>query len=111
MEISRDEWDFATRVDLLLSERAAVLARIPELYFIGSSGVRTDRLGKLTVRVDFRKRWVNAYGRPVMRRVSVRISEIRGGFSFTRFDGGTATFKASGRTFGAMSVYARARLL
>jgi len=111
MQIGRDEWDFVTRVDLLLEQRAAVLSRISELHFIAATGPRADRLGKLTSRVDFRKRWVNAYGRPVMRRVSIRISEIRGGFSFTRFDGGTATFQASGRTFGALSVYARARLL
>jgi len=99
------------RVDILLNVRAEVLSRIPIDDRIASYYARTDRLGKLTTRVDFWKRWEDPHGGRTVRRVSIRISEIRGGFSFTRFDGGRATFKTAGRSFLGLGVYARARLL
>jgi len=111
MDVTDEEWRYFDRVDVLLNVRAEVLARIPERDHITTYRARVDRLGKLTTRVDFWKRWNNASGRRTVRRVSIRISEIRGGFSFTRFDGGTATFKGAGPSFGRLPVYVRARLL
>jgi len=111
MDVTDEEWKYLDRVDLLLDVRAEVLTRIPESDQIATYRARTDRLGKLTTRVDYWKRWTNPYGRRTVRRVSIRISEIRGGFSFTRFDGGAATFKAAGPSFRGLPVYVRARLL
>lgn len=111
MDVTDEEWRYIDRVDLLLHVRAEVLARIPESDIIATYLARSDRLGKLTTRVDFWKRWTNPYGRRTVRRMSIRISEIRGGFSFTKFDGGRVTAQGAGPSFRGLPVYVRALLL
>lgn len=89
--IEDDAERIAIRVDRILSQRAQVLLRITPSRVISVTTPKYDRLGRLSLRVDY---WQFVYGRyhtPVLQRVSVRISEIHGGFSFTRFWRGTAT--------------------
>lgn len=109
--ISDGEWRLLDRVDNLLIQREKLLSRIDEHSLIATPEPTFDRLGKLSTRVDFRKRWTNATGRRVMRRVSVRISEIRGGYSFTQFMGGRAVYVANARGWIDLQLYQRVMLL
>lgn len=111
MSISLDDWRFADRVDNVLEQRGHVLSRIDENDIIDLPSPTIDRLGKVSCRIDFWSRWVNESGRRIVRRVSVRISEIRGGYSFTQFVGGRAVYVANTASFNALSVYERVRVI
>jgi len=111
MEISYDEWKYFDRVDNIFYEQAMLLSRINSSDFISASEPSLDRLGKLSVRVDFRKRWVDISGRRRVRRLSVRISEIRGGYSYTQFAGRNKPHLAFARNWESLSIYDRVMLL
>lgn len=111
MNISDAEWRYIDRVDDLLEQQRLLLARIDEHSLITTGVPKRDRLRKLFVRVDFRKRWFDLSGRRVMRRVSVRIAEIRGGYSFTQFMDGRAVYLANARGWRDLAVYQRVMLL
>lgn len=99
------------RVDTLLTQRNALLSRLPVDNVIKAGGADYDRFGALTSRIDFFRRWTDPHGRPTMRRVSVRISEISGGYSFTQFKNGGVSFTAFGPDFNGLPVYDRASLI
>lgn len=106
-----DEWRLLSRVDLLHEQRDALLTRIPVDNLLDVTNAKYDRFHALTCRVDFFRRWVDPHGRRTMRRMSVRISEISGGYSFTQFARGSVSFVAYGQSFLSLGVYEKVMLL
>lgn len=99
------------RVDFLLRQRDEMLARIPVANVLDFTDATYDRRDKLTCRIDFFRRWVDLHGRPKMRRLSVRISEVDGGFKFSQFQNGGISFEAYAPQFSRMGVYDKVMLL
>jgi len=110
MEISPDEWRLLDRVDDISAQRNMLITRLGG-SFISSSEPSFDRLGKLSCRVDFDRNWTHLPGRRGVRRATVRISEIRGGYCWTKFMARRAVHVVSGRNWKSLSVIDRAHLL
>jgi len=109
MSVTPEEYQLISRTDAILAQRQVLVSRLKD-RLIDASFPSYDRLSKLTIRVDF---WSNVYEppkRPVIRRVSLRVSEVTSGYSFTRFMEGKIAHTAYGASFNDLSAYDKVML-
>jgi len=108
--LTDEEWRYLDRVDDISEQRSLFIARVGQ-SLITATLPTLDRLGKLSCRIDFDRNWTHLPGRRGIRRVTVRIAEIRGGYCWTKFVARRAVHVVSARNWRSLSVIDRANLL